>query len=44
MDAGKTPVAISVDLSKAFDTLGHTTVIQKLIHYGLADSSLLQNY
>ena len=46
MDTGQTPVGIFIDLSKAFDTLDTTILIQKLNHYGLADSSftLLQNY
>ena len=46
MDTGKTPVGIFIYLSKAIDTLDHKILIQKLNHYGLADSSLtlLQNY
>ena len=40
LDAGKVPVSVFLDLSKAFDTLNHTILIEKLRYYGLNDTSL----
>ena len=40
LDAGKVPVSVFLDLSKAFDTLNHTILIEKLQYYGLNDTSL----
>ena len=40
LDAGKVPVSVFLDLSKEFDTLNHTILIEKLRYYGLNDTSL----
>ena len=40
MDQGDTPVAIFLDLSKAFDTLNHKVLVDKLAYYGIQDTSL----
>ena len=40
LDAGKVPISVFLDLSKAFDTLNHTILIEKLRYYGLNDTSL----
>jgi len=46
MDAGKTPINVYMDLSKAFDTLDHQILSEKLIYYGFRDKSfeLMSNY
>ena len=40
MDSGEVPMAIFLDLSKAFDTLDHDILLSKLHHYGIQNSSL----
>ena len=40
MDAKKIPFSISLDLSKAFDTLGHKVLLTKLHYYGIRDIEL----
>ena len=46
MDKGEVPVAIFIDLSKAFDTLDHDILLYKLKCYGLTGNSinLLKGY
>ena len=46
LDNGKVPFSIFLDLSKAFDTLDHTILTQKLKHHGIKDCALklLKNY
>ena len=40
MESGKTPCALFIDLSKAFDTLSFDILIRKLRHYGVTDTEL----
>ena len=40
MDRNEIPFSIFVDLSKAFDTLDHTNLLQKLNHYGIDGQAL----
>ena len=40
LDEGKTPIAIFLDLSKAFDTIDHSILINKLKYYGVRGMSL----
>ena len=40
LDSGRTPINIYIDLSRAFDTLDHSTLLHKLWHYGVNDSAL----
>ena len=40
MDNKKTPVSVFMDLSKAFDTLDHKILLNKLQYYGINDAAL----
>ena len=40
IDSGKIPLSVSLDLSKAFDTLDHSILFQKLQFYGVSGTSL----
>ena len=40
MDKGEIPFAIFIDLSKAFDTLDHITLVHKLSYYGVQGTAL----
>ena len=40
MDKGKLPICIFLDLSKAFDTLNHKILLDKLHYYGVNGTSL----
>ena len=48
LDAGRINLNIYIDLSKskAFDTLDHTILLEKLRHYGIRDTELqlIKNY
>ena len=39
-DAGRILLNIYIDLSKAFDTLYHTILLEKLRNYGIRDTEL----
>ena len=40
LDKGEIPIAIFLDLSKAFDTLDHTILLDKLHYYGIRGTTL----
>ena len=40
MDKGEIPFAIFIDLSMAFDTLDHITLMRKLSYYGVHGTAL----
>ena len=40
LDNGKTPINIYMDLSKAFDTIDHSILLQKMSFYGFSENSL----
>ena len=46
MDANEIPINIYLDLSKAFDTINHNILLDKLQHYGIHGKAhdLLKNY
>ena len=39
-DKGDVPITIFLDLSKAFDTLNHSILLDKMSHYGIKNISL----
>ena len=40
LDQGKIPLAIFIDLSKAFDTIDHSILLEKLRYYGIKGNAL----
>ena len=40
LDNNKVPINIFLDLSKAFDTINHTILLDKLQHYGIRNTAL----
>ena len=41
LDNGKLPIGVFLDLSKAFDTLHHTILLNKLLYYGIKGTELV---
>ena len=39
LDNGKLPIGVFLDLSKAFDTLDHTLLLDKLLYYGIKEQN-----
>ena len=44
IDNGNLAFDVFVDLKKAFDTVNHTVLLQKLEHYGIRSISLFKSY
>ena len=46
IDKNEIPISIFIDFSKAFDTLDHKILLEKLLHYGIREVSyeLFKNY
>ena len=40
LDNGECVIGISLDFSKAFDTVNHSKLIYMLYHYGIRDNAL----
>ena len=41
MDSGQLTAAVSLDLTKAFDTVNHELLVKKLSSFGLANESIM---
>ena len=41
LNNGKLPIGVFLDLSKAFDTLYHTILLDKLLYYGIKGTELV---
>jgi hypothetical protein len=40
MDKGNIDIAVSIDLKKAFDTVDHNILLNKIMRYGIKDNEL----
>ena len=40
LEKGETPCAVFLDFAKAFDTVDHSILVQKLIHYGVRGAAI----
>ena len=40
LDSGNLPIGVFLDLSKAFDTLDHKILLDKLLYYGIEGAEL----